>query len=109
MCHTFHSIDNSDKLKCLKALIKAFTTVFFILYITQRKGVKESSEGPSEQSFGEDMHLNASVLDEDLESSDPPGNVSLREIEQDLNCDQLFGIDQAIVQSIERCGKPKRF
>lgn len=51
------------------------------------------------------MHLNTSVLEEDLDSADQPANVSIREIEQDLNCDQLFGIDQAIVQSIERCGK----
>ena len=51
------------------------------------------------------MHLNSSVVDEDLDSTDPPPNTIMKEIEQDINCDQLLGIDQAIVQSIERLGK----
>lgn len=70
----------------------------------QRKFVKDTTEGAAEQSFGDDIHLNSSVVDEDLDSTDPPPNTSMKEIEQDINCDQLFGIDQAIVQSIERCG-----
>lgn len=43
-------------------------------------------------------------MEEDIDSTDPPANLSIREVEQELNCDQLLGIDQAIVQSIERCG-----
>ncbi|KAG8177688.1 hypothetical protein JTE90_020252 [Oedothorax gibbosus] len=66
---------------------------------TQKRGVKETGEGPSDQSLLEDTHMN----DEDLDSTDPPANQSIREVEQEFNCDQLLGIDQAIVQSIERC------
>ncbi|KAF8794669.1 Actin-related protein 8 like protein [Argiope bruennichi] len=70
---------------------------------TQRRGVKDVAEGPSEQSFTEDSHLNSSILDDDIDSTEPPPTISVKEAEQDLNCDQLLGIDQAIVQSIERC------
>ncbi|GBM43890.1 Actin-related protein 8, partial [Araneus ventricosus] len=71
---------------------------------TQRRGVKDATEGPSEQSFTEDSHLNSSILDDDIDSTEPPTNINVKETEQELNCDQLLGIDQAIVQSIERCG-----
>ncbi|GFR08202.1 actin-related protein 8 [Trichonephila clavata] len=70
---------------------------------TQRRGVKDNVEGPSEQSFAEDSHLNTSILEEDIDSTDPPPSINVKEVEQDLNCDQLLGVDQAIVQSIERC------
>ncbi|CAL1269551.1 unnamed protein product [Larinioides sclopetarius] len=70
---------------------------------TQRRGVKDATEGPSEQSFTEDSHLNSSILDDDIDSTEPPTSINVKETEQELNCDQLLGIDQAIVQSIERC------
>ncbi|KFM64441.1 Actin-related protein 8, partial [Stegodyphus mimosarum] len=70
---------------------------------TQRRGFKDTSEGPSEQTYSDDAHLNSSILDEDIDSTDPSTSISARDADQDINCDQLFGIDQAIVQSIERC------
>ncbi|GIX71980.1 actin-related protein 8 [Caerostris extrusa] len=70
---------------------------------TQRRGVKDTPEGPAEQSFTEDSHLNSSILEDDIDSTETPASISIKETEQELNCDQLLGIDQAIVQSIERC------
>ncbi|XP_054715778.1 actin-related protein 8-like [Uloborus diversus] len=70
---------------------------------TQRRAVKDTTEGLCEQSFCEETPLNSSVLDEDLDSTDQPPNISLKDSDQDLNYDQIFGIDQAIMQSIDRC------
>uniref|UniRef100_A0A2L2YMX4 Actin-related protein 8 n=1 Tax=Parasteatoda tepidariorum TaxID=114398 RepID=A0A2L2YMX4_PARTP len=69
---------------------------------TQRRGVKDVAEGHPDQSALDESHLNASLLEEDMDSADPPTNPNAKEME-DISCDQLFGVDQAILQSIERC------
>lgn len=70
---------------------------------TQRRGNREVVDGSQSSELSsqiEDCQLSQSVLDDDVEQ---PDTSSSKDVEQELPCDQLLGIDQAIIQSIERC------
>lgn len=75
--------------------------------IFQRRGAKEALETNSE-GIGDGAGVTGGdediVVDAMLETGSvgPGGNVSDKEFT--LNPDQLLGLDQAILQSIDRCG-----
>lgn len=70
---------------------------------TQRRGNREATDGAQALDLStqmEDCPLSQSVLDDDVEQTEPPPT---KDTEQEIQCDLLLGIDQAIIQSIERC------
>ncbi|GAB6018746.1 actin-like protein arp8 [Chamberlinius hualienensis] len=73
---------------------------------SQRRGPKENTESGSanlEISTHDDVQMAGNPLEDDIDPSDNPSTHVNKESEKEVHCDQLLSIDQAILQSIERC------
>lgn len=77
----------------------------------QRRGAREAAEGSQALDAAsqlDDSQLGQGVLEDDDVAVPPEAaasTVAPRDCEGDLQCDQLLGIDQAIVQCVDRCGE----
>lgn len=74
---------------------------------SQRRGAKENQDAGStnqdQSSQGDDIHLGSSQMEEDIDPTDTTVPQTTKESERELPCDQLFSVDQAVLQSIEQC------
>ncbi|XP_076354508.1 actin-related protein 8 isoform X3 [Tachypleus tridentatus] len=75
------------------------------LVLTQRRGAKDMTDGGQAEigTQNEDSQLGSSLLDDEMDTNETAPSVTLQETERELQCDQLLGVDQAIIQSIDLC------
>lgn len=80
--------------------------------LAQRRGAREVTDGSQASDVAsqlEDSQMGGGgALDEEEVGVAPEAantSAALREVEGEPQCDQLLGIDQAIVQCVDRCGQ----